>query len=58
MGTVCVRILSRDPLINVEQIAILLTNGLQTEAVNGIRGVQVDSLPVRPKRRALRRRLP
>ena len=41
-----VRVLSRDPLINVEQISVLIANRFQTEPLNGIREVQVDALSV------------
>src|SRR6266478_3277528 len=43
-----VRILACDPLINVEQVPVLLTNRIQTEPLNSISEVQVDALPVRP----------
>ena len=43
-----VRILIRDPLINFEQVAVLLANGFQTEPVNGIGEIKIDTLSVRP----------
>ena len=43
-----VRVFSRDPLINVEQISVLLANRFQTEPLNGIREVQVHALSMRP----------
>ena len=43
-----VRVLSRDPLINVEQISVLIANRFQTEPLNGIREVQVHTLDIIP----------
>src|SRR5258708_30953787 len=43
-----VRVLSRDPLIDVEQISVLIANCFQTKALNGIHEVQLHTLPMRP----------
>ena len=43
-----VRILIRDPLINFEEVAVFLANGFQTEPVNGIGEIKIDTLSVRP----------
>jgi GNAT superfamily N-acetyltransferase len=43
-----VSIFSSNPLIDVEQVAVLLTNCFEPEPVNGIRKIQIDTLPVRP----------
>src|SRR5260221_10917953 len=37
-----------DPLIYVEEVAVLLANGFQAEALNSISKIQIHTLPVRP----------
>ncbi len=47
IGT-CVGILTGNPLVDIEQIAVLLANCFEAEPVNRIRKVQVHTLTVRP----------
>src|SRR6266478_5684555 len=41
-------IISSNPLIDVEQIAVLLPDGFQPEPVNSVRKIQVNTLSVGP----------
>src|SRR5580704_9979121 len=40
-------IFSRDPLVNIKQVAVLLTNCFEAEPVNRLGKIQIDTLPMR-----------